>query len=62
MRRTTDSDAMNQVGKPDAENPHVRFDERGQETGSRSPRLSSTLLIYAMTSMALRGIGFTVGD
>ena len=44
MRRTTDSDAMNQVGKPDAGNPHVRFDEREQETGSRLPRLFSTLL------------------
>ena len=44
MRRTADSNAMNQVGKPDAGNPHVRFDERGKETGSRLPRLSSTLL------------------
>jgi hypothetical protein len=25
--------AMNPVGKPDAGNPHVRFDERGRETG-----------------------------
>src|ERR1700758_1083530 len=24
---------MKPVGKPDAENPHVRFDERGAETG-----------------------------
>src|SRR5215471_2966478 len=35
------------VGKPDAGNPHVRFDERGTETGlllrSRKPRRSSTL-------------------
>ena len=23
---------MNAVGKPDAANPHVRFDERGRET------------------------------
>ena len=23
---------MNSVGKPDAANPHVRFDERGRET------------------------------
>ena len=28
MRRAADSNAMNQVGKPDAGNPHVRFDER----------------------------------
>src|SRR3954453_610365 len=25
--------AMKPVGKPDAGNPHVRFDERGRETG-----------------------------
>src|SRR6187455_3398758 len=36
------------VGEPDAGNPHVRFDERGEETGRWSidpklPRLSSTL-------------------
>jgi transposase len=24
---------MKPVGKPDAGNPHVRFDERGEETG-----------------------------
>ena len=35
---------MNQVGKPDAGNPHVRFDERRLETGSRLPRQPSTLL------------------
>ena len=37
---------MKPVGKPDAGNPHVRFDERGWETGRRSrqyPRPSSTL-------------------
>ena len=26
---------MKPVGKPDAGNPHVRFDERGRETGRR---------------------------
>src|ERR1700680_4235266 len=36
-------------GEPDARNPHVRFDERGEETerwpmAPKSPRLSSTLL------------------
>ena len=31
------------VGKPDAGNRHVRFDERGRETGLRAPRPSSTL-------------------
>src|SRR5215467_8072443 len=30
------SSAMKPVGKPDAGNPHVRFDERGWETGRRS--------------------------
>ena len=38
---------MKPVGKPDAANPHVRFDERGWETGRREerqyPRPSSTL-------------------
>jgi hypothetical protein len=24
---------MKSIGKPDAGNPHVRFDERGRETG-----------------------------
>jgi hypothetical protein len=38
---------MKSVGKPDAGNPHVRFDERGWETGRRSasvpaPNLDST--------------------
>ena len=28
--------AMKSVGKPDAGNPHVRFDERGGETGRES--------------------------
>jgi len=28
---------MKPVGKPDAGNPHVRFDERGGETGLRQP-------------------------
>ncbi len=34
------------VGEPDAANPHVRFDERGWETGRALllPRPSSTLL------------------
>jgi hypothetical protein len=36
---------MKPVGKPDARNPHVRFDERGRETSSLlQPRPSSTLL------------------
>ena len=36
--------AMNQVGEPDAGNPHVRFDERRLETEPSPPRQSSTLL------------------
>src|SRR4051795_2283444 len=41
--------AMKPVGKPDAGNPHVRFDERGRETehffSEAPPRPSSTLQI-----------------
>src|ERR1044071_7940510 len=35
---------MKPVGKPDAGNPHVRFDERGRETGqcATAPVLDST--------------------
>ena len=44
MTPTTDNLAMNQVGEPDAGNPHVRFDERGLETGRKLPRQPSTLL------------------
>jgi hypothetical protein len=42
--------AVKPVGKPDAGNPHVRFDERGREPGRRldvsaraRPRLYQTL-------------------
>ena len=40
--------AMKPVGKPDAGNPHVRFDERGRETGlvqrlATAPFLDSTI-------------------
>ena len=38
---------MKPVGKPDAGNPHVRFDERGRETGQcyrARPRLYHSLL------------------
>jgi hypothetical protein len=44
MSGPNDSVAMNQVGEPDAGNPHVRFDERRLETGLKLPRQSSTLL------------------
>ena len=39
---------MKPVGKPDAGNPHVRFDERGEEPGRLSdtaPLLDSTLVL-----------------
>jgi hypothetical protein len=40
---------MKLVGKPDAGNRHVRFDERGRKrsvaTWPKPPRLSSTLLL-----------------
>jgi transposase len=44
---------MKLVGKPDAGNPHVRFDERGRETGPLAqalmpPRPSSTLQILGL--------------
>src|SRR3954470_22342858 len=41
--------AVKPVGKPDAGNPHVRFDERGRETGccrmaqATAPVLDSTM-------------------
>ena len=31
---------MKPAGEPDAGNPHVRFDERGRETGPTRPRAS----------------------
>jgi hypothetical protein len=37
---------LKSVGKPDAGNRHVRFDERGRETGLLTPRPSSTLPIF----------------
>jgi len=38
---------MKPVGKPDAGNPHVRFDERGGESrfGDAAPLLDSTVKI-----------------
>jgi hypothetical protein len=33
---------MNSIGKPDAANPHVRFDERGRETEPLAQRLNAT--------------------
>jgi hypothetical protein len=44
---------MKPVGKPDAGNPHVRFDERGGETGRESdtaPFLDSTVILSFLLS------------
>jgi hypothetical protein len=38
--------AMKPVGKPDAGNPHVRFDERGRET---EPGSTDTALVLDST-------------
>ena len=44
--------AVKSVGKPDAGNPHVRFDERGRETGrlakpqATAPFLDSTNSLF----------------
>jgi hypothetical protein len=43
--------AMKPAGKPDAGNPHVRFDGRGGETGRASdtaPFLDSTVFVVKM--------------
>src|SRR5277367_5620127 len=47
VKRRYHKPAMKPVGKPDAGNPHVRFDERGGETGlaqwlATAPFLDST--------------------
>jgi hypothetical protein len=58
---------VNPVGKPDAVAPHVRFDERGRETGLQCYRARPRLywpaffykyskLIAATTSQAHRGV------
>ncbi len=48
------------VGKPDAGNRHVRFDERGRETGLLAPRSSSTLPVDLWTDNRLKtgAVGF----
>lgn len=43
---------VNPVGKPDAVAPHVRFDERGRETGLQCYRARPRLYYsYALTSI-----------
>ena len=49
---------MKPVGKPDAGNPHVRFDERGGETGcsrDTAPLLDSTDEALLASPVTLRG-------
>ena len=49
---------MKPVGKPDAGNPHVRFDERGGETGrscDTAPLLDSTG--YYENSLEVAAVG-----
>jgi len=43
------------VGKPDAVAPHVRFDERGRETGlyATAPVLDSTAYSFTIEGMYL---------
>src|ERR1019366_6332287 len=52
--------AMKPVGKPDAGNPHVRFDERGWETGRRTttapaPILDSTAGVATLRATSTGG-------
>jgi hypothetical protein len=54
--------AVKPVGKPDAGNPHVRFDERGWETGrpkwsAPAPILDSTEIPHALSHLT-SGCGF----
>ena len=61
---------MKPVGKPDAENPHVRFDERGGETGrldafeaDTAPFLDSTRVAIGSREAGRRVARFRgVGD
>jgi len=62
--------AVKPVGKPDAGNSHVRFDERGWETGRRlasalAPILDSTAVLEAtleqLTGGLPAGYGLIVG-
>ena len=60
--------AMKSVGKPDAANPHVRFDERGGETGRRpqasvpAPNLDSTEAIADLKSGSSTLTTVTLGE
>jgi transposase len=51
---------MKPVGKPDAGNPHVRFDERGGETGrtrGTAPFLDSTIDAGGAADLGRGGMG-----
>ena len=46
---------MKSVGKPDAGNPHVRFDERGRET---KPRHTAEATAPFLDSTSLKNLPF----
>src|SRR5215213_2539129 len=54
--------AVKPVGKPDAGNPHVRFDERGRETGCcRMAQATAPVLDSTGEGPAVHGRGDPVG-
>src|SRR3954469_18088415 len=54
--------AVKPVGKPDAGNPHVRFDERGRETGCcRMAQATAPVLDSTLQGPAVHGRGDPVG-
>ena len=48
---------MKPVGKPDAGNPHVRFDERGRETGQFSVQLNSEAKVASEPEVLITWFG-----
>ena len=57
---TTDNFSMNQLFDLDAGKPHVRFDERGVETGLRLLRHASTLLKNSFQLRNFPAVGRTL--
>src|SRR3954447_21714310 len=54
--------AVKPVGKPDAGNPHVRFDERGRETGCcHMAQATAPVLDSTVQGPAVHGRGDPVG-
>jgi hypothetical protein len=49
--------AAKSVGKPDAANPHVRFDERGRETEPLAQRLNATAPLLDSTISRCENVG-----